>query len=83
MKQLQHYKNKKILKKIIPTYKIGKEIVTFGSIEIEKQESHSKKNSISLYDVNIDRIVVSNNISFVKKCFQYFIRYKNEGFWEK
>ena len=55
----------------------------FGSIEIEKQKSHSKKNSISLYDVNIDRIVVSNNIPFVKKCFQYFIRYKNEGFWEK
>ena len=29
-------------------------------------------------DVNIDKIVVANKISFGKKIFNYFIRYKND-----
>ena len=43
---------------------MGKEIITFGDIEIEKQKFHSHKNQISIYDVNIDRIVVSNKVPF-------------------
>ena len=43
---------------------MGKEIITFGNIEIEKQKFHSHKNQISIYDVNIDRIVVSNKGPF-------------------
>ena len=33
--------------------KIGKEIVAFANIEIEKQKLGSLKNPISIYDVNM------------------------------
>ena len=38
---------------------MGKEIVTFGNNEFEKQLFHSCRNPISIYDINIDKIVVS------------------------
>ena len=31
-----------------------------------------------MYDVNIDRIVVSNKVLFGKKSFKYFIGYKDD-----
>ena len=33
---------------------------------------------VSIYDVNIDRIVVSNKVSFGKKVFKSFIGYKDD-----
>ena len=39
---------------------MGKEIVTFGNIEVEKQH----KSPISIYGVNVDRKVVSNMAPF-------------------
>ena len=39
---------------------MGKEIVTFGNIELEKQKFHQQKNPFSIHDVNTDRMVVSN-----------------------
>ena len=47
--------------------KIGKEIIKFGETEIRKQKFHSHKNPISIYHLNIDRIVVSNKVPFGKK----------------
>ena len=41
---------------------MGKEIVTFGDIEVEEQKFHQHKSPISIYVVNIDRIVVSNKV---------------------
>ena len=38
-----------------------------GNIKIEKQKFHSHKNPISIYDIKIDRIVVSNKVLFGKK----------------
>ena len=43
---------------------MSKEIISFSNIEVEKQKFH-KKNPSSIYDVNIDIIVVSCLISFL------------------
>ena len=46
---------------------MGKEIITFGNIEIEKYNFHQYIKPISIYDVNIDKMVVSNKVPFLKK----------------
>ena len=56
---------------------MDKKIITFGDIEIEKQKFHSRKSSLSINNVDIKKILVSSEASFVKKGFKYFIRYKN------
>ena len=38
---------------------------------------YSHKNRNSIYNVNIDRTVVWNKVSFCKKGFKYFIGYEN------
>ena len=53
--------------------------MTFGNIKVEKHKFHQHKNPISIYDINIGRIVVSNKVLFLKKCFKYFIGYKNDN----
>ena len=55
---------------------MSKEIITFHNIEIEKKNSQPQKILISIYDVNINRIVVSTKVLFGKKGFKYFIREK-------
>ena len=57
---------------------MGREFITFGSTEIEKQNYHYHKSSVLIFDVNIDRIVVSNKVPFSKKSIKYFIGYENE-----
>ena len=66
----------KKLKKIITTYKMGNGMIKFGDVEVEKNKFHQHKNSISIYDVDIDKIVVPKKVSFGKKSF-YFIDYKD------
>lgn len=56
---------------------MSKEFITLGSIDIEKQKTYCHKGSISIYDVNIDAIVVSNKVPFTKKSFKYFIGNKD------
>ena len=58
--------------------KIGKEIVAFANIEIEKQNLASRNNPILIYEVNIDRIEASDQIPFGKKIFKYFIVHEND-----
>ena len=48
-----------------------------GDIEVEKHNFHQHKILISIYDVNIDRIVVSNKVRFGKRGFKYFIECKD------
>ena len=43
---------------------MGKKNITFGDIEVEKHKFHQHKNPISMYGVNIDRIVVSSKVRF-------------------
>ena len=59
-----------------------KTIMTFGDVEIEKQKFQQHKRPISMKNIDIDKIVVCNkvsfgkkglNISFGKKGFKYFI----------
>ena len=56
---------------------MAKEIITFGDIETEKESFHSHKNPISRYDVNSNRIVISNKVTFGRKGFKYFIGCEN------
>ena len=46
---------------------MGKEILTFGDIETEKKLILPQKTSIFLKDVDIEKVLVSNKISFGKK----------------
>ena len=43
---------------------MDKEIITFGNSEVERHKFHQHKIPISLYDVNISKIVVSNKVPF-------------------
>ena len=54
-----------------------KTVIKFGDINIEKQKSHQHKKYISIDNTEINKIVVSNKVSFSKKSFKYFIGYKN------
>ena len=56
---------------------MGKEITSFGDIEVVKHKFHQHKNLTSIYDVNIDTAVVSNKVPFSKKGFKYFMGYKD------
>ena len=54
---------------------MGKEILTFGNIEIEKSKFYRSKTPIFLKDVDIEKVLVSNKISFGEKNYKYFIGY--------
>ena len=44
---------------------MGKEIM-FGDTEVEKDKFHQHKSPISIYDVNVDIIIVSNRVPIEK-----------------
>ena len=48
----------------------------FGDTEIEKQQFHSRLISISNVDIN--QIVVSNKFFFSKRGFKHFVVYKDD-----
>ena len=50
---------------------MGKEILTFADIEIEKKSYHNKTLA-SLRDVAIEKVLVSKKISFGEKNYNYF-----------
>ena len=54
---------------------MGKEILTFGDIEIDKNKFYCNKTSIVLKDVDFEKVLVSNKISFGKKSYKYFTGY--------
>ena len=64
--------------KIITMFKMGKEIVTFGDIEVEKHKFHQHKKSVLIEDVNINKIIVPNKVLLGNKDFKYFISYKDD-----
>ena len=57
--------------------KMEKMITNAGDIKIEKQKFHQHKRPISIKNIDINKIVVSNNVSFGKKSFKYSIGYKD------
>ena len=61
-------------KSLLSYLKMGKEILTFGNIEIKKNKFYRNK-SIFFKDEDIEKILVSNKISFGEKNYTYFIGY--------
>ena len=49
----------------------------FGDIKIQNPKFHLHKEPISIKNIDINKIVVSNKVSFGKKAFKYFIGYKD------
>ena len=54
-----------------------KTISKFGGIKIKKQRFHKYKRPISMKNININKIIVSNKASFGIKGCKYFIGYKD------
>ena len=54
---------------------MGKEILTLGDIDIEKDKFYCHKTPILLKDVDIEKVLVPNKISFGEKNHKYFIIY--------
>ena len=54
---------------------MGKYILTFADIKIEKDKFCRLKISIFIEDVDIEKVSVSNKICFGKKSYKYFISY--------
>ena len=54
---------------------MGKEILTFGDIEIEKKTFYRHKTPIPLKDVDLQKVLVSNKNYFGEKNCKYFIGY--------
>ena len=52
---------------------MGKQIRTFGDIEIEKEFFPCHKAPIYLKDVDIEKVLVSNKTYFGEKSYKYFI----------
>ena len=44
-----------------------KEILTFGNIEIEKNKFYCHKSPVPLREIDIEKVLVSNKVSFREK----------------
>ena len=74
---MKNYKLKK-LEKILKSYvKMDKKIIKFDDTEIEIYKFHQYERPISIDNINANKIIVSNKISFGKNDFKYFIGYKD------
>ena len=51
--------------------------IKIGDIEMEKQKFHQHTKSFSIKYIGINKIAVSNKVSFGKKVFKYLIGYKD------
>ena len=77
------------IRKEVENYKFGKYInfwrhtqnwkksKKFGDIEIKNQKFHQHKETFSIKKFDINKMAISNRVSFDKKRFKYFIRYKD------
>ena len=58
---------------------MGKEILTLGNIEIEKNKLYRYKNPVALSDIDIEKVLVSKKNSSGEKNYKYFIGYLYNG----
>ena len=77
MKNVKNYKLKKNILK--PYIKMDKKVIKFDVTETEKYKFHQHKIPISVDNIDVNKIVVSNKISFGND-FKHFIRYKDVKF---
>ena len=61
-------------------YKVSKEVIAFGNIEIGKREFHHCKNLILSEDVDIDKMLISSMVSSSEKNYKYFFGYIDDDF---
>ena len=54
---------------------MGKDILTFDNIEIEKNKFYLHNTPILLGDEDIEKVLVSNKVSFGEKNYKCFIGY--------
>ena len=54
---------------------MGKEILTFSYIEIEKNKFYFHKSLVPLMDVETEKVLVYNNIFYGEKNYKYLIGY--------
>ena len=59
-------------KNLLSSIKMGKDILTFGDIEIEKKKIYRNKSPIFKKDVDIKKVFVSSKISSGEKNYKYF-----------
>ena len=62
-------------KNLLSHVKIGREILTFRDIELEKTKFYRYKSPIFLNDADIEKVLVSKKISLREKGYKYFIGY--------
>ena len=58
---------------------MSKKVLTFDNIEIEKNKFYHHKTPTFLGDVDIEKKLVSNNVSFGEKNYKYFTGYLYNG----
>ena len=68
LQKAEHYKNNLVLSYI----KVDKKIIRFGETEIEKHNCHQHKNPISIYNVDINKILACDQVSFAKNSLNRF-----------
>ena len=73
---MEHYKLKRLQKKLKPVTDMDKKVIKFDDTEIEKYEFYQHKNAILINDIDINEIVVSTKLPSGKQYFKYFIGYK-------
>ena len=56
---------------------MDKKIITFDGTEIGEYEFHQHKIPISINNIDINKIVVSNKLPFGEQDFKYFIGYED------
>ena len=74
MKKKKKIINSKKYKNLNVYVKMEKTIKKFGDIEIKKQKFQQHKRLISINNIDIIKIVISNKVSFSKKGFKYFTK---------
>ena len=55
---------------------MGKKILKFNNIRVNKKEFHKSKQPIDLMSVNADQIVLSDKFKHSEEGFKYFIGYE-------
>ena len=75
---MNNFKFKKEKEKFLKAYiKVKKTIIKVDENETQKHKFHPHKRPISIKNIDINKIVVSNKVSFGKKGFKYFVGYKD------
>ena len=59
---------------------MGKEILTFGEIEIWRKKFCGNESPVFKKDVDIEKVLVSNKMSSGKKIYNYFISYLHDDY---